>query len=44
MPRWSRLAIVAGVGSLLVVGPGDLGRLLRTVDQRAGVFVKPPAA
>lgn len=38
MPRWTRLAIVAGVGSLLVAGRGHVGRLLRTVDQRAGVF------
>jgi ubiquinone/menaquinone biosynthesis C-methylase UbiE len=38
MPRWSRLAIVAGVGSLLVAGRGHVGRFLRTVDQRAGVF------
>jgi SAM-dependent methyltransferase len=38
MPRWSRLAIVAGVGSLLVAGRGHVGRWLRTVDQRVGVF------
>jgi len=38
MPRWSTLAIVAGVGSLLVAGRGHVGRFLRTVDRRAGVF------
>lgn len=38
MPRWSRIAIVAGVGSLLIAGRGHVGRFLRTVDQRAGVF------
>ena len=38
MPRWSQLVIVAGVGSLLVAGRGQVGRLLRAVDQRAGVF------
>jgi len=38
MPRWSRLAIVAGAGSLLVAGRGHIGRFLRTIDQRAGVF------
>jgi SAM-dependent methyltransferase len=38
VPRWSQLVIVAGVGSLLVAGRGQVGRLLRAVDQRAGVF------
>jgi SAM-dependent methyltransferase len=38
MPRWSRLAMAAAVGGLLVAGRGHIGRLLRTVDQRAGVF------
>lgn len=38
MPRWSRLTIAAVVGSLLVAGRGSIGRLLRRVDQRAGVF------
>lgn len=38
MSRWSRLVIVAGVGSLLVAGRGQVGRFLRAVDQRAGVF------
>ena len=38
MPRWSGLAIAAMVGVLLVAGRGHIGRLLRTFDQRAGVF------
>jgi len=38
MPSWSRLAMVAAVGGLLVVGRGHIGRLIRTIDQRAGVF------
>jgi SAM-dependent methyltransferase len=38
MPRWSRLAVAAALGSLLVVGRGHVGRALRTLDQRAGVF------
>lgn len=38
MPRWSRLAIAAALGGLLVVGRGHVGRALRTLDQRAGVF------
>lgn len=38
MPRWSRLAIAVGVGSLLVAQRGRLGRALRSIDRRAGVF------
>jgi len=38
MPRWSRIAIAIGVGSLLVARRGRVGRALRTIDQRAGVF------
>lgn len=38
MPRWQRLAMLAGVGSLLVAGRGHVGRWLWTIDQRAGVF------
>jgi len=38
MPRRSRLAIAVGAGALLVAGRGWLGRFLRTVDQRAGLF------
>lgn len=38
MPRWSGLAITVAVGGLLVAGRGRIGRFLRTVDQRAGVF------
>lgn len=38
MPRFSRLAIAVTVGSLLVAGRGHVGRFLRAVDQRAGVF------
>ena len=38
MPRLSRLAMAAAVGGLLVAGRGHIGRLLRTIDQRAGVF------
>ncbi len=38
MPRWSRLAIAVGVGSLLVAGRGHVGRALRSIDQRASVF------
>lgn len=38
MPRWSRLTIAVGVGSLLVAQRGRLGRALRWIDQRAGVF------
>lgn len=38
MPPWSRLAMAATVGGLLVAGRGRIGRLLRAVDQRAGVF------
>lgn len=35
--RWPRLALVAAVGGLLV-GRGRVGRFLRLVDQRAGIF------
>ena len=38
MPRLSRLAMAATVGGLLLAGRGQIGRLLRTIDQRAGVF------
>lgn len=38
MPRWPRIAITVAVGSLLVAGRGHVGRFLRAVDQRAGVF------
>ena len=38
MPRWSGLAIAATAAAILVAGRGRIGRLLRTVDQRAGVF------
>ncbi len=38
MPRRSHLAIAVAVGSLLVAGRGHVGRFLRIVDQRAGVF------
>lgn len=38
MPRLSRVAIAVGVGSLLVVQRGRMGRALRWIDQRAGVF------
>lgn len=38
MPRWPGLAIAAMVGGLLVAGRGHIGRLIRTIDQRAGVF------
>lgn len=38
MSRWPRLAVVAAVGGLLIAGRGRIGRLLRTVDQRAGIF------
>jgi SAM-dependent methyltransferase len=36
--RWPRLAIIAAVGGLLVAGRGYVGRFLRMVDQRAGIF------
>lgn len=36
--HWRRVAIIVGVGSLLVAGRGHVGRLLRSVDQRAGIF------
>lgn len=38
MPPLSRLVIGIVVGSLLVAWRGHIGRLLRTMDQRAGVF------
>lgn len=38
MSRLSRIAIGVGIGSLLVAGRGHIGRFLRTVDQRAGLF------
>ena len=42
--RWPRLALVAAVGGLLVVGRRRVGRFLRTVDQRAGIFAPRGAA
>ena len=36
--RWSRLTILAAVGGILIGGRGRIGRLLRTVDQKAGIF------
>jgi len=36
--RLPRLAVIAAVGGLLVAGRGHVGRFLRTVDQRAGIF------
>lgn len=38
MARWSRLAILAALGALLVAERGRVGRALRWIDQRAGVF------
>ncbi len=38
MARWSRLALTAAAAGLLVAGRGRVGRFLRTVDQRAGIF------
>lgn len=38
MPRVSRLVIWVALGSLLIAGRGRVGRLLRMVDQRAGIF------
>ena len=38
MPSLARIAVAVGVGSLLVAGRGRVGRLLRSVDQRTGVF------
>lgn len=38
MPRPSRVAIAVVVGVLFVAGRGRLGRALRMLDQRAGVF------
>ena len=36
--RWSRLTILAAVGGILIGGRGLIGRLLRTVDRKAGIF------
>ena len=38
MARWSRIALTAAAAGLLVAGRGRVGRFLRTVDQRAGIF------
>lgn len=38
MSRRSRLALAAAAGGLLVAGRGHIGRLVRTIDQRAGIF------
>jgi SAM-dependent methyltransferase len=38
MPRWPRIAITVAVGALFVARRGHVGRFLRAVDQRAGVF------
>lgn len=38
MAHWTRLAIAAAFGGLLVAGRGRIGRFLRTIDQRAGLF------
>lgn len=38
MSRTSRIAIAAVVGAALVAQRGRLGRFLRTLDQRAGIF------
>jgi SAM-dependent methyltransferase len=38
MSRLPRIALVMGLASLLVAGRGRIGRLLRAVDQRAGIF------
>jgi len=38
MSRLPRIAAVVGLLSVLVAGRGHLGRFLRTIDQRAGVF------
>ena len=38
MSRLPRIAIAFGLASLLVAGRGHVGRFLRGVDQRAGIF------
>lgn len=38
MSRLPRIALGLGLASLLVAGRGHLGRFLRTLDQRAGIF------
>jgi hypothetical protein len=38
VPRWADLAIAAILGGVLVAARGHVGRLIRTIDQRAGVF------
>ena len=38
MARSARFTIAALVAGLLVAGRGRIGRLLRTIDQRAGIF------
>lgn len=38
MSRLARLGIAVAVGSMVVAGRGYIGRFLRTVDQRAGLF------
>lgn len=38
MARWSRFAVVAAAGAVVFQARGDIGRLLRTIDQRAGIF------
>ena len=38
MSRLSRIVLLMGLASLLVAGRGHVGRLLRAVDQRAGIF------
>lgn len=38
MSRLSRLAIAVALGSVTLAGRGRIGHLLRTVDQRAGLF------
>ena len=38
MARWSRLALAAAAAGLVVAGRGRVGRLVRSIDQRAGIF------
>lgn len=38
MARWLRLVSAVALGGLLVAGRGRIGRFVRTVDQRAGLF------
>lgn len=38
MSRGSRMALAVGVASLLVAKRGHVGRFLRTLDQRGGIF------